>query len=200
MIRRSPHPRAGTSTPPPRFRPRTPHQPAHHPSALVVPAAARRAGCSSSPATAPSCPNAASGRTTIGPRVSGYGSGNLRNRRLCSRRLVKPWLRGRVRWLRSNPCLSAPKLYSVNMARARHPKKDVETALAQAEAAGWCVTPTSSGHRWGVMRCRKGDRSGCQVSIWSTPRNTVAHAEQLRRRVGNCPHGREASEARKEDS
>ena len=84
------------------------------------------------------------------------------------------------------------------MRRARHPKKDVEAALAEAEAAGWRVTPTASGHRWGLMRCGRGDRSGCQASVWSTPRNAVAHAKQLLRLVGNCPHGREAGGTEKE--
>ncbi|MXZ37403.1 MAG: hypothetical protein F4Z19_03940 [Holophagales bacterium] len=80
--------------------------------------------------------------------------------------------------------------------RARHPKKDVEVALREAEAAGWTVTPTSSGHRWGVMKCGEASRSGCQVSIWSTPRNPGRHADQLRRFVRRCPHewGPEARE------
>ena len=55
------------------------------------------------------------------------------------------------------------------MARAKHPKKEVETALRDAESAGWTVTPTQSGHRWGVMRCGMEGPSGCQISIWSTP-------------------------------
>lgn len=87
-------------------------------------------------------------------------------------------------------------LYAVNMARARHPKKDVEAALAEAEAAGWRVTPSSAGHRWGVMRCQAEGR-GCQGSIWSTPRSSVGHARQLRRLIRRCPHGREV--AGKED-
>ncbi|MYN65608.1 MAG: hypothetical protein F4X11_11350 [Acidobacteria bacterium] len=73
-------------------------------------------------------------------------------------------------------------------ARPRHPKKEVEGALADAEAAGWTVTPTSSGHRWGVVRCTESSRLGCQASIWSTPRNPGAHARQLRRVVARCPH------------
>ena len=72
-------------------------------------------------------------------------------------------------------------------ARPRHPKKEVEDALADAEAAGWTVTPTSSGHRWGVMRCAESSRSGCQVSIWSTPRNPGVHERQLRHVVGSLP-------------
>ena len=79
-------------------------------------------------------------------------------------------------------------LHRVNVARARHPKKDVENALRDAEAAGWTVKATASGHRWGVIRCGETSRSGCQMSIWSTPRNAGAHARQLRRFVERCPH------------
>ena len=86
-------------------------------------------------------------------------------------------------------------LYGVNMPRARHPKKDVEAALAWAEAAGWHVTPTPSGHRWGVMRCgRPEGQTSCQASIWSTPRNPSDHGKQIRRRVQNCPHRSDAGE------
>jgi hypothetical protein len=72
--------------------------------------------------------------------------------------------------------------------RARHPKKEVEEALNEAEKAGWIVLPTSSGHRWGVLRCGEASRSGCQISIWSTPRNAGNHARQLLQAVGRCPH------------
>ena len=66
--------------------------------------------------------------------------------------------------------------------------KDVEDALRDVEAAGWVVTTTTSGHRWGVMRCGEASRSGCQMSIWSTPRNAGIHARQLRRFIERCPH------------
>jgi len=70
----------------------------------------------------------------------------------------------------------------------RDSKKEVEDALTEAERAGWTVIPTSSGHRWGVMRCGEASRSGCQVSIWSTPRNPGNHARQLCRALERCPH------------
>ena len=89
-------------------------------------------------------------------------------------------------------------LYRVNMPRARHPRKDVETALAWAEAAGWRVTPTSSGHRWGVMRCGSPEgQAGCQASIWSTPRNPSDHGRQIMRRVQKCPHRSESARTRR---
>lgn len=90
--------------------------------------------------------------------------------------------------------LTAPVLYSVNMARSRHPKKDVEGALQEAESAGWTVVPTKSGHRWGVARCAGDGDDRCRVSIWSTPRNPGDHAKQLRRFVARCPHGRTQEE------
>ena len=80
-------------------------------------------------------------------------------------------------------------LYRVNKMRAKHPKKEVESALVDGEAAGWTVIPTPSGHRWGVMRCGEASRSGCRVSVWSTPRNAGHHAKQIRRFIRRCPHG-----------
>lgn len=74
------------------------------------------------------------------------------------------------------------------MPRRRHPKKDVEGALAEAEESGWRIEPTSSGYRWGVMRCPEESREGCQVSIWSTPRNPGNHPKQIRRALDRCPH------------
>ena len=77
------------------------------------------------------------------------------------------------------------------MPRARHPKKEVEAALAELEDAGWTVAPNASGHRWGVARCAESSRSGCQVSIWSTPRSPDNHARQLRRVRDRCIHALE---------
>jgi hypothetical protein len=73
------------------------------------------------------------------------------------------------------------------MPRRRHPKKEVEEALREAESVGWRVEATVPGHRWGVMRCPEISRDGCQASIWSTPRNPGNHAKQLRRALTRCP-------------
>lgn len=72
--------------------------------------------------------------------------------------------------------------------RRRHPRKEVEATLDEAEQAGWRVLPTASGHRWGVLRRPEATREGCQASIWSTPRNAENHAKQLRRVIDRCPH------------
>ena len=82
----------------------------------------------------------------------------------------------------------AQVLYGVNVTRARHPKKEVEDALTQLEEAKWTITATSSGHRWGVARCSESNRAGCQVSIWSTPRNPGSHARQLLQKLDRCSH------------
>lgn len=83
-------------------------------------------------------------------------------------------------------------LYSFNMAtgRARHPKKEVEAALQDAETAGWVVAdrPGHHGHAWGQMTC-PGD---CPI-VWihSTPKNPQNHAKRLLRAVDRCEHTRE---------
>ena len=72
--------------------------------------------------------------------------------------------------------------------RPRHAKKEVEEALADAEAEGWTVIPRSSGHCWGVMRCSESSTAGCQKFIWSTPRSPGDHARDIRRKLHQCPH------------
>ncbi|KAA0087683.1 hypothetical protein CIW54_13970 [Paraburkholderia sp. T12-10] len=73
-----------------------------------------------------------------------------------------------------------------------HPKKEIEAALAYAEAQGWRVEPKkANGHAWGRMLCPYNDadcRCGefCITSIWSTPRCSVNHAKALKRVVDHC--------------
>ena len=79
------------------------------------------------------------------------------------------------------------------MARQRHPNKEIEAALGHAEAEGWKVE-LASGHAWGRLYCPWNDRECrcgdfCIVSVWSTPRNPVAHARQIRNVVDNCTGG-----------
>jgi hypothetical protein len=76
------------------------------------------------------------------------------------------------------------------VARRRHPDREIEAAIAYAEAHGWRIR-LSQGHAWGVMLCPNNDpecRCGefCVTSIWSTPRNPAAHARGLRQVVDNC--------------
>jgi len=76
------------------------------------------------------------------------------------------------------------------MARRPHPKKEIEKSLRYAEAHGWRVEIGGS-HAWGKIYCPNNDdecRCGefCIASVWSTPKNAVNHARQLKRVVDNC--------------
>jgi hypothetical protein len=76
------------------------------------------------------------------------------------------------------------------MARATHPKKEVEEALKHAQANGWRVE-TGGAHAWGKIYCPYNDdecRCGefCITSVWSTPKNPGNHARALKRVVDNC--------------
>lgn len=74
------------------------------------------------------------------------------------------------------------------MARKPHPDKEIEAAVAHAEQLGWTVRKIK-GHAWGQLYCAHADRSGCRISVWSTPRSAGNHARQVLRLIGNCPHG-----------
>ena len=73
------------------------------------------------------------------------------------------------------------------MARARHPHKEIEAAVAEAESRGWRVLVGGS-HAWGFLYCPERSRDGCRVSVHSTPRDPEAHARRVRREVAGCPH------------
>jgi hypothetical protein len=85
------------------------------------------------------------------------------------------------------------------MARKRHPDRDIEAAVAYAEARGWRVKPGQPrSHSWGTMLCPNNDsdcRCGefCKTSIWSTPRSPHSHARDLKQVVDNCT-GRESED------
>ena len=89
------------------------------------------------------------------------------------------------------------------MKRSRHPKKEVEEAIHYAEGQGWRIRVGGS-HAWGRMYCPYNDsecRCGefCISSIWSTPRNAVNHARQLKRVVDKCAAHNRAAEADREE-
>jgi hypothetical protein len=73
----------------------------------------------------------------------------------------------------------------------RHPKKEVEEALAYADESGWRVVESEGGGHYGRILCPERSREGCSRSVWSTPRNPGAHARQLRRAIDRCPHSEE---------
>jgi len=75
--------------------------------------------------------------------------------------------------------------------RDRHPRKEVEEALQDAEEAGFKVI-TGRAH-WGLLQCPGKPPDACKtMSISGTPRNPGAHAKQLRRFVVRCPHKKTA--------
>jgi len=73
-----------------------------------------------------------------------------------------------------------------------HPNKEIREAIAYAVSKGWTIEPVgNSAHAWGQMKCPYNDsncRDGkyCRVGIWSTPRNTMNHAKQIRNIVDKC--------------
>ena len=76
--------------------------------------------------------------------------------------------------------------------RKKHPDKEIEDTVRYAEAQGWQVIKCS-GHAWGLLRCPHHDqecRCGqfCQMSVWSTPKDSGRHARQLRGKVDGCIH------------
>ncbi len=75
------------------------------------------------------------------------------------------------------------------MNRRQHPNKEIEAAIKYAENLRWRYRQAgSSAHAWGRLLCPFESRDGCIISVWSTPRNPYNHAEQIRRRVDQCPH------------
>jgi hypothetical protein len=73
------------------------------------------------------------------------------------------------------------------MPRPKHPNKDIEKAIKYAESFDWIVQKRQ-GHCWGRLLCGQGDSSGCSMSVWSTPKNPVHHANQIKRLIDKCTH------------
>jgi hypothetical protein len=36
--------------------------------------------------------------------------------------------------------------------------------------------------------CPAGQRGGCRLGVWSTPRSPYNHARYIRKKVDRCPH------------
>lgn len=89
--------------------------------------------------------------------------------------------------------LTPAAILPVLMSRPRHPNKEVEAAVVEAEARGWRWR--KMGH-WGRLFCAHSDRDGCQVGVNVTPRDAEAHARQILRALDRCPHGRETGDGR----
>lgn len=75
------------------------------------------------------------------------------------------------------------------MSRKKHPDKEIEAVIQYAESRGWHYKKAgASAHAWGRLICPLHTRDGCMMSIWSTPRNSVNHADQIRKKTDQCPH------------
>lgn len=72
--------------------------------------------------------------------------------------------------------------------RPRHPHKEIEAVVADAESKGWRWR--KMGH-WGRLFCPHAGRDGCQVGVNGTPKNPEDHARQVMRAIARCPHGGE---------
>ena len=71
----------------------------------------------------------------------------------------------------------------------RHPNKDIRAAIAKALDLGWVYVETGKwAHAFCRLRCKLG-HSEHQFSVWSTPKNTKAHAFQILRKVRQCQTG-----------
>lgn len=73
------------------------------------------------------------------------------------------------------------------MTRPTHPNKEIEAAVSHSEELGWRFVK-GKGHCWGRLLCPRNDRDGCQISVWSTPREPENHAKRIRKVVDRCAH------------
>ena len=71
--------------------------------------------------------------------------------------------------------------------RPRHSKKEIEAALQYAESKGWRVVKAAPKAKpWGRILCELADRTGCTLSVHSTPRVPEHHAAKITKTVDNC--------------
>jgi len=83
--------------------------------------------------------------------------------------------------------------------RPGHPNKEIEAAVAYAEEHGWRVNLRNGhAHPWARLLCPAGNRTGCQISVWGTPKNPTNHARHIMKLVDKCvcdnPNGDENAE------
>ena len=72
------------------------------------------------------------------------------------------------------------------MGRSKHPKKEVEEAIAYVVARGWTLEERHGrGHVWGILRCPTGDDF---QYVWGSPKNAGNHSKQIQRAFFKCPH------------
>lgn len=75
------------------------------------------------------------------------------------------------------------------MSLNKHPSKGIQDAIEHALSKGWRIIKSGkSAHAFCRLFCPEESREGCQLSVWSTPRNVDTHAKQIRRQIEKCPH------------
>ena len=72
--------------------------------------------------------------------------------------------------------MSSGAVYIVHMGRERHPHKEIEKSLKQAEGAEFQVEVIQRGHVWGRVVAPNLQA----LTIWSTPRNPETMAKRVR--------------------
>jgi len=73
---------------------------------------------------------------------------------------------------------------------AQHPNKHIRTAVKYAESKDWRIVKASGqAHIWGKLYCPSGQRGGCIIRVYSTPRNPENHARHIHEEVDDCLHG-----------
>lgn len=78
---------------------------------------------------------------------------------------------------------------AINLHMKKHPNKEIQQAIDIAIENGWRFVKTGkSSHAFCRLYCSDGSRDGCVMSVWSTPRSTQNHANQILRVIEKCNH------------
>ena len=76
--------------------------------------------------------------------------------------------------------------------RIKHPDKEIEETIQYAESKGWVFKDAGkSSHAWCRLLCPLHTREGHKMSIWTTPRSSYNHAQQIYRQENHCEHEKE---------
>lgn len=76
-----------------------------------------------------------------------------------------------------------------------HKNKEIARAIQEALSQDWTFKKSSgSAHAFGVLFCPAQNRTGCKISVLSTPRSPENHAKQIRKAIKKCTHCKEDHE------
>lgn len=68
-----------------------------------------------------------------------------------------------------------------------HSNKHIREVIEIAIERGWRVVKSGGqAHAWGKLYCPAGERGGCIIAVYSTPRNPQNHAKYLLREMDKC--------------